>query len=235
MNPYYASTVEVSENVALVIDASGSEARRLLKSLKPKATETNLGDAILLAKNTRILVASDFSFSTTDHEAARKLAESQGILVNYLPVGGGGSNVGIIGLTRGEEGFTLLVKNYDDEEVRVVLDVYLEDALLSSLPLGLPAGSSRAVYVGELPAGAIEFSLRYRDDLSLDNKAYVVVPAPKKVRVLLIRENESLYLRHVLNSIDNVELREARPPALPEFRGYDLVVLESVDPAAGER
>jgi hypothetical protein len=287
VNPYYVGTAEVkSENVALVIDASGSmqardvppsrferavelagaafrggdrvsiilaeslpavalkdgsasEARRLLKALKPKATETNLGDAILLARellrgknNTRIVVASDFSFSTTDYEAAGKLAESDGILVNYIPVGGRGSNVGIVGLTRSEEGFTLVIKNYDDEEIKATLDVYLGDALLSSLPIELPPGKSRTVYVSKLPAGVIEFALRARDDLSLDDKAYVVVPQVEALKALLIRENESLYLRHVLNSMKNVNLREARPPALPEFKDYDLVVLDSVDPAS---
>lgn len=232
-------SIILAESLPLVAleHGKGSEAKALLKSLKPRATETNLGEAILLARellksknNTRILVASDFSFSSTDYEVARKVAESEGILVDYLRVGAEASNVGIVGLTPTRGGFTVRIKNYDDEEVTTALEVYREDAMLFSSTLELPPGRSKLLSLDKLPPGNIEIALRHRDDLRLDDRAYIVISKPEVLRVLLISENQSLYLKHVLNSSGRVELREARPPTLPSFGDYDLIVMDSVDP-----
>lgn len=232
-------SIILAESLPLVAldEGSGSEAKALFKSLKPKATETNLGEAILLARellkdknNTRILVASDFSFSSTDYEVARKVAESEGILVDYLRASAKGSNVGIVGLTPTKDGLTLRIKNYKDEEVTAALEVYREDALLFSSTVELPPGRSKILSIDKIPPGDIELALRHKDDLRLDDRAYLVIPKPEVLRVLLIRENQSLYLKHVLNSSGRVELREGRPPTLPSFEDYDLIVMDSVDP-----
>lgn len=214
-------------------DGSGNAATALLGNLEPTATSADLGGAISQARellkgknNTRIVVISDYAYSTTDFVAAGRQAEGEDVVVNFLSVGQEGRNTGIVDVAFSDKGAYLRIKNYMGSPAHGVLEVYLDGDLYSSAPLTVPPLLSRPLTV-EAPPGLLEFNFRFEDDLSLDNKAYAVLPQPRKPKVLLVWDNESTYLLHALNSL-KAEVVVARPPVLPSFESWDLIVIDKI-------
>lgn len=226
-------SIVVAESVPAVVlkEGSGSEAKAALSRLKPKATSANLNDAILLSKellsgeNKRILVFSDFS--NADASLAKKITGAEGIGVDFFRVGSEGRNIGIVGLKRLKEGYSILVRSYVDREEAVSIEILQNGVLVSSEERRIQPLSNEFFILRNI-SGMTAVKLRYSDDFYLDNQVFIAAPSPKKHKILLVSENKTSYLKYALAAFKQVELSEAVPPIVPPFGAYDVVILDKV-------
>ncbi|MBI4344182.1 MAG: BatA domain-containing protein [Euryarchaeota archaeon] len=231
-------SIILAENVPIVVlrDGDGEKARNLLATLRPRATPTNLGDAILLGKdllagkeNKRIIVYSDFARGYGPEPAlASKLAGAEGVEVDFIQVGREGGNVGIVDIKRTREGYSVAVRSYAQGEEEVTLQLSSKDKVLSSETRSVRPSSREVFLLQNLPGGLLTIDLRHDDPLPLDNRAYLAVPEPKEERVLLISEVEDPYIKYALASAKSLKWQVAVPPVIPPFENFDIVILGEV-------
>lgn len=229
-------SIILAESIPIVAlrEGSGKDAKNVLDNLNPKATTTNLGDAIILAKDVtsgpgrRIIVLSDFSNSVSDPLLAEKLAKAEDIRVDLVNVCSEGENIGIVGLKPLKEGYLITVKNYMNKRVSAIIEVLRDGTLITSEQRIIQPLSDELFVLRNISPGVTTINLKPDDDFSVDNKALIVIPAPKKYRALIITENRTFtsYLKFALLASESVELSEAIPPVVPAFDSYDVVILD---------
>ena len=101
------NTIILAENIPLIVleNENTDVALDVLSKVKPKATTTNLGDSLLLAKDIlgerpgRIVVFSDFiSTEGPDVSVVKAMLSSEEKLVDFIDVSNNAKNTGIIKL-----------------------------------------------------------------------------------------------------------------------------------------
>src|SRR3989338_8226864 len=124
------NSIILAESIPLIILEEEDEevALDILGSLEPKATATNLGDAILLARDLledkpgRIVVISDFAnVNIADLLVVKRATETDERIVNFVDVSNKAGNVGIINMEVRKHSIKAYIKNFNDEEKTVKL------------------------------------------------------------------------------------------------------------------
>ncbi|MBI2136987.1 VWA domain-containing protein [Candidatus Woesearchaeota archaeon] len=217
----------------VVLESRGAEeARSVLRSLKPLDTTSNLGDAILVAKELvdkgDIVVLSDFiATEGIDPFVARRSA-SRNARVRFFDFSGNVSNVGIVGVSPASSLTAVSVRNFNDVAEKVKVQVVNGNSLKDEAVLSLGAGSWDEFYFDTLP-GLTEVKLVVDDGFKADNAAFVSVPDGFKARVLLITNADSSNVEAALSASSGIRLDVARPPVVNSF-DYDVIVLSRFDP-----
>jgi len=216
---------------------SASAAGEIFKKVKPGAGTADLSAAIttgmrLLSNGGgRIIVISDFTnWDGDDPVASKNLAESYGIGVNFVKVGKPADNVGIINgwieAGAGEYGYTGVVKNYKSESQTVEIEAGRGTSgnASKSFTLAVPAGGTNQFTLANLGPGITTISLNVKDDLSVDNKAYISIPDTSGQQVLYVTDNGKLPSKTALSLLPNSDLniQKSVPSSLDN---YSLVVL----------
>ena len=115
------NSIILAENVPLILleDEDEKTAASILDTLAAKATTTNLGDAVLLAKDIlqdrpgRIVVISDFNnVDGPDLLVVKRAVSSEEIIISFVDVSNDAENVGIIRMAVGKHNIKIFVKNY---------------------------------------------------------------------------------------------------------------------------
>ncbi len=209
-------------------DASPEEATKFLNSLKPRATISRIGEAIILAGETlgegRVVVISDFiNTAGQDPNVAKAVLESKGLVVDFINVAGSPKrNIGIIQLDAGNEQTTVYVKNYDSEARNVVLVVGASQTQLSVSARGVET------FAFQTPSGVTKLELSASDDLAVDNVAFLSAPAGGKAKVLLISNNESNFLKSALLASGDFDVVVTKPPVVADG-DFDVVIINNID------
>jgi len=209
-------------------DATGEEAVKFLNNLRPRATPTKLGEAIIVAGEAlsegRVVVISDFiNTGGQDPDVAKAVLESKGLVVDFINIAGAQkSNVGIIQLDAGNEETTVYVKNYDAVQKNVALAVGGSRAQLSIPSKGVET------YAFKTPPGVTKIELGIEDDLAVDNVALLSAPAGGKAKVLLISNNVSVFLKNALLASGELDVVVTQPPVIADG-DYDVIVINNVD------
>lgn len=216
---------------------SASAAGEIFKKVKPGAGTADLSAAIttgmrLLSNGGgRIIVISDFTnWDGDDPVTSKNLAESYGIGVNFVKVGKPADNVGIINgwieAGAGEYGYTGVVKNYKSESQTVKIEAGRGTSgnASKSFTLDIPAGGTNQFTLANLGPGITTISLNVKDDLSVDNRAYISIPDTSGQQVLYVTDNGKLPSKTALSLLPNSDLKiqKSVPPSLDN---YSLVVL----------
>lgn len=205
------------------------QARRLLETVKPKDTPTNLYDAIILADDfvdsgDVVVIISDFIHTSNDKEIkpAIDVIRSKGIKIVLENVVQSSENVGIVDLILSNNDTRIRIKNYNNKtspgQIRIGS---------SSLDFSLEPFSS-GTYSIAAPAGTSTVDLNIEDDFSLDNKVYVSRPRKDETNILYITNNKDLFLYTALSLIDGVKVDLAEPPVINSY-DYDVFVIKNVD------
>ncbi len=227
------NTIILAKDVPLigVKDATVQEARDYLVSLEPKDTATRLGEAVILAGETlggnegRVIVLSDFiNTGGQDVEIAKAVLESKGVVVDFVSTSSGKRrNVGFVDIIADEAHTTVYVKNFDDaaRTVPVVVGERRKD-----LTLGVGAIET---YSFQTPAGVTRAYLDSKDDFPVDDHVFISAPSRQKIRVLLVSNNESIFLKNALLSSGLVTLTIAQPPIIPK-EAFDVYIIHNVRP-----
>lgn len=123
--------------------------------------------------------------------------------------------------------------NFDSRPRTLTVEILSGDRLLDAREVTLPAGGERADVV-QIPEPSepltLTIQLDVRDDLAADNRAYLLIPPRKTVRVLVVGRTD-VFLREAILADDATELAEE---PLGEFRGasgYDVVLFNGACPA----
>jgi len=232
------SIVLASSTPLLALESgSASEAGEILGKVKPGAGTADLSAAIttgmrlLSDEGGRIIVISDFTnWNGDDPVASKNLAESYGLEVNFVKVGKPADNIGIINgwieAADGEYGYTGVVKNYKGESANVEIEAGRGTSgnASKSFTLSVPAGGTNQFTLANLGPGITTISLNVKDDLSVDDKAYISIPDTSGQQVLYVTDNGKLPSKTALSLLPNSDLkiRDSVPTSLDN---YTLVVL----------
>ncbi len=218
------NSIILAENTPLIImeDEDQKTASSFIGTIGPRATTTNLGDAILMAKDMlgerpgRIVVISDFSnLDGPDLLAVKKAVSSEEVAVKFVDVSNEAENAGIVQMDIGKHNIKVFVKNYNpvEKQIRLKLvkggDVLAESGSIKVLP-----NSVESFLFDETPTGISSISLEPKDDLNVDNTAYISAPLKKKVDVLLITNKEGTNLENALLASRDIALNVVNPPVL---------------------
>ncbi|NQU78598.1 BatA domain-containing protein [Candidatus Woesearchaeota archaeon] len=219
----------VAENV------EPSKAKEELSRIKPRDTPTNIFDALIFSGNhvkegDKILVISDFiETSAKNHEAAKSILESRGVLVEFKDLKKEETelrNVGIIDLDVKEDETTVQIKNYNDQNETVSLK--LEGTELSIPEIMIESRSVESISF-PTPVALSKFSIMPREDnFALDNDIYISAPSKEAVPLLLITNSNSKYLRTALEVIDTVDAETGEPPKVPEI-AHQIIIIDNVN------
>jgi hypothetical protein len=225
------TTIILAKDIPEIVLEKGTkrEAEVLLDRLEPRATSTNIGDAILLAdrvlhnQNGRVIVFSDFNENNgADVEIAKNLLRSKGNMVELIQIGEDKKNIGIVSMDLEGSKVSVYVKNYnvDIEEVEVKVDNQVKT-------IDVPESYTESV-IFYLDSGKKEITLDVSDDFALDNKAYVSLPEQKDIDVLLISNNVSAFIQAGLLAQDGLSLEVSRPPVVSQ-NSFDIYVIEDIE------
>jgi hypothetical protein len=232
------NTVILAESVPVMVmkEAPSSSAADALKKLKARATSTDLSSAILLGRRMlpeggRIAVLSDFtSFSGDDPSVARKLAEANGINVEFVMISGRTDNIGIVsGWFESSRDYRIVIKNFNKDAQDVKIDVATDNKNVLSSSLNLKGQSGEYFAISNLEAGTTKISLNVEDALALDNYAYVIIPQSVKRDILYITDNAKSPVYIALGLIATVKKTE--PKSIPSPSGYSIVFVSAPLPS----
>ncbi|MBI2580694.1 BatA domain-containing protein [Candidatus Woesearchaeota archaeon] len=241
-------SVVLATNIPVVVLDKGTsaDARKILSTMKAKATKTHVGDGMLAAGeliddssgNSRVVVLSDFQAGEgTDAIVAKRSLAARKIdveLVNVLGGREGGnegkeslktlSNVGFVGLDINKFQTTALVRNYDDAQHKVEIEVMNNGNLVAKEQLDMGPRSVEP-FSFDTVHGNTQLDILRKDDLETDNSLFISSPV-RKIRALLITNSDSSYLMAALKSSQNVELDMAFPPVIKAFN-YDVIIIHN--------
>ncbi len=220
-----------SSPILALEDVRAGTLNSYINRLESTDDTTDLSSAMALAaeilnnKKGRVVVISDFAYSKgVNPVVAKNLLESKGIPVDFINTRGENlkNNVGFVDMIlRGDE-VNLYLKNYNSFDKKV--DVKFGGDTTS---FNLKSGSVEPI-VFKLVDNLTKAEILDKDDFMVDNDLLIYRPYNDKIKVLLISNNPSKYLKAVLNSIDGVVLTVAEPPIIPN-EDFDVYIFDGVD------
>ncbi|MFQ6055045.1 MAG: BatA domain-containing protein, partial [Methanosarcinales archaeon] len=236
------TSIILAENVPVEVlrEGSSKDAESILDSLTPKATTTNIGDAILLGKEIlggkgRIVVLSDFANNEgTDPIIIKKMVASSGIFIDFIPIGGKGDNIGITSINIGNEKYGFTIRNYmpTTKTIKIIVTTNGEKTTGAKATMNiekeitLKPQDSDFFALQNIGKGITEITVSVDDDLEVDNKVFINVPEVKTRDILIISENKTSPLKVAVSAIPNTKVKVLRTDP-PEFN-QDMVILGNI-------
>ncbi len=217
------NSIIMAENIPLIaLENENTEiALDVLSKIKPRATTTNLGDALLLAKDIlgdnpgRIIVFSDFlATEGPDIEVVKTTLSSEDKIVDFVDVSNNAKNVGVTRLEVNKYNTKVYIKNFNKEPKQVTIKIVKDNKIITQTNVKI-ASNSIENFIFDTPPGISKIELEPKDDLSIDDSAYIATPPKIKNTVLLItNEKEKTNLELALEAAKDIELNIVRPPVI---------------------
>lgn len=229
------SIIVVSQNPYIVgAGVHHSRAKELIDQIDVSDSVTNLGSAILAAEalinetSGRIVVISDFMPTIgMDPNEAKRIMTSKNFNVEFKSVADQAKNVGIINLEPGNDKSKVFVKNYNDQEETVYLDLSKNGEMVDKVELKIPAGSVETVTFDTLP-GESKIELEVKDDFKVDNVIYLSSPEKERTGVLLITNQRNSNLEIALRASPRIALAIEEPPRVDSV-DYEVVIFSNLN------
>ncbi len=224
------NSIILAKNTPLVALEKGSKSKAMdvLSTVKPKATSSNLGDAIVLAEQLlggkgRVVVISDFiSTEGLDIEVARKVLRSKGIIVDFVDVSSNVDNLGFTDVVVDKDKTKLYITNFGSEPKTITVKVAGQEISVS-----VQADSVEPLTIQTVP-GVTKVEIVDKDDFDVDNTVYVSAPAKATIPVLLITNEPDSSLAKALRASPDVDLTIGEPPVLPAFN-HEVIIMHNVN------
>ena len=217
------NTIILAENTPLIAleEESNDVAMDVLSKIKPKATATNLGDSLLLAKDIlgdnpgRIVVFSDFlSTDGPDVKVVKTAVTTDDRIVDFVDVSNKANNVGIIKSEIDKYTSRIYIKNFNPEEKTIKIKIYKDNTeITSSDPIKISPKSIES-FVFDTVSGTAKVEVTPSDSLAVDNFVYIATPPKLKNNVLLITNEKTTNLQLALESAKDIHLNVVNPPVL---------------------
>lgn len=237
------TSIILAKNVPIVALTGGSrsDAKVVLQRVQPGATAADIGGAMLLAKSIiedekgAIVVISDFSgidVSDDSISTSKMLANAAGIDVTFKQVGRDADNIGIVygRLERKGDKYDYIcnIKNYMGDTKTVPIEVFRNGKEILSESKTIPPYSTDLFALTDLAPGATVIVLKHGDSLAVDDRAYIAIPEIAERKILFISENKNPPAKIALSSLSDAECSIVKPPVLPSFDDYDIVVVGNI-------
>ncbi len=240
------NSIIMAENAPLIVleNENTEIALDVLSKIKPRATTTNLGDALLLAKDIladkpgRIIVFSDFlATEGPDIEVVKTAIMSEEKIIDFVDMSNNAKNVGIIKLEVGKYNTKVYVKNFNNEVVQRTIKIVRDGKIIAETKVSI-ASNSIENFIFDTPAGISKVELEPKDDLVVDDAAYAATPPKIRNSVLLVtNEKEKTNLELALEAAKDIELDVVRPPVLTinarkekiEPYKHDVIILYKIN------
>lgn len=216
------NSIILAENTPLIaLENENSEiALDVLSKIKPRATTTNLGDALLLAKDIlgdkpgRIIVFSDFlPTEGPDIEVVKTTLSSEDKIVDFVDVSNNAMNTGIIRLEVTKYSTKAYVKNFNNEPRQATIRIMKDSKVIAQTKASI-APNSVENFIFDTPAGISKVELEPKDNLEVDDVVYIATPPKIRNSVLLITNEKSSNLERALEAAKDIELNVVNPPVL---------------------
>ena len=216
------NSIIMAENAPLIVleNENTDVALDVLSKIKPRSTTTNLGDALLLAKDIlgdkpgRIVVLSDFlATEGPDIEVIKTTLSAEDKIVEFIDVSSNAKNVGIIKLEVTKYNTKVYIKNFNKDAVQRTIKIVKDSKVLTQTSVTI-AQNSIENFIFDTPAGVSRVELEPKDDLEVDDAAYIATPPKIKNTVLLITNEKSSNLELALEAAKDVDLDVVNPPVL---------------------
>lgn len=179
-----------------------SELIKLINSLKPVDTGTNLDEGINLGISYLNNVERGEVYVLTDRTQSSlnttKLEKSN---IKFIRYGKNSANVAITSLDVYQDMFKdylereayVTIKNYSDTGKNVELKMYLNDKIINEEKLILSGGEQETVKVnGLITSGILKAEIRTDDFLAVDNTAYAIINTIQPIKILLVSDETKL-------------------------------------------
>ena len=215
-----------------------ADLRRALQACACSDGPTRLVPALKMAESlVRDQRGAEIHLFSDGAVAALNEFENKALPLVYHRIGKGANNLGITALdvranpeNPTQRAIYASVANFSSNSWSTELELLLDDRLLETRPVTIPAGetSPQVFLAAQSRDGLFTVHLTAKDDLSADNQASIVSLLPKPVRVLLVTRGNRL-LEKALRAVPNVELATATD-LTDAAAGLDFVVLDDVTP-----
>ena len=216
------NSIIMAENTPLIVleNENSDVALDVLSKITPRATTTNIGDALLLAKDIlgdkpgRIIALSDFiGTEGPDIEVVRSALASEDKIVDFVDVSNKAKNVGIIKLEVTKYNTKVYVKNFNNEPAQRTIKIVKDGKAITETKVTI-ASNSIENFIFDTPSGVSKVELDPKDGLEVDDVAYIATPPKIKNSVLLITNEKTSNLELALRSAKGIELNVVNPPVL---------------------
>ncbi len=214
----------------IIENAKPEDAEAALSTLEPKDVPSNLYDALVFAgdilkeQKGKVVMFSDFLDTNVDLDltVAQKMLESVGIITEFKSVASEAKNIGIVDLTIEEDKTTVVIKNFNTEEANVPIKVNNLKETLRIPPRGAE------VFSFTTPQGISKIELEAKDDLLVDNTAYMSLPENKKTTIGFITNGKGKYINTALEVMEDVHITTETPPK-PFTINHDIIILNNLN------
>jgi len=164
--------------------------------------------------------------------------ENKALPLIYHRVGKGANNLGITALDvranpedARQRAVYVSIANFSSNNVQTEAELLLDNRLLETRPLKIPAGdaSPQVFKASQARDGIFTLRLTFKDDLAADNQASIVSLLPKPVKILLVSRGNRL-LEKAFRAVANVHLATTTDLTDPAT-SFDFVVLDDLTPS----
>jgi hypothetical protein len=163
-----------------------------------------------------------------------------GIDLRYVPVGNSGKNLAITAFAvrryrANQTAYEVLVEvqSFSHAQEKARLELLQDDEVVEVEPLTLAAGERIQRRYPNLAGDGTRLMARLADThdaLPLDDTAYALLPARRKLKVLLVSDGD-LFLEGALLLDENLAVTKVAKYDAAETAKYDAVILDNVTPA----
>lgn len=229
------SIVLVGTQPSIVLDhGTRDDAEVIIGSLKPKASTSAIGDAMLVAdkllgkEKGTVRVLSDFiNTHGVDPFLAKKSLELKSRVVEFIDFNDKLPNIGIVEMMLSKEEVIVFIKNYNQQKQEVSVNVNGNKVDISIEP-GLVQKISF-----KPDDGITKISIDKQDAFMVDNYAYISNPPLTKPKILVLTNNGNAFLKAALDSYKqyinpDVTIEYSNPPILPVMN-HDIYILTEVE------
>ena len=204
-----------------------ANALRILSTIKPTDSLSNIWDAMMIASDisiagSKIIVLSDFIDSgNKDLSIAKRILEAKGLTVELInPKENDLSNIGIIKYTIRSNNAIIDVKNFDSIERS--FEILNNDEIIKISPFSVEQFSIA------LEEGVNEIEIKTKDDFTVDDKINIIVPKVSDTEVLFVTNKKNTFLRTAFESMKSLNIKKQEPPIV-SVGDQKLFVLDNIN------
>ncbi|MBT4824512.1 VWA domain-containing protein [Candidatus Woesearchaeota archaeon] len=224
-----------NEPFVLLDGGKEEEAFEIINKIKPSHGLSGIGNSILAAgdllsgEKGRVVVISDFvNTDSVEPLIAKKTLEAKGTYVEFVDLNmGNANNIGIVNADLSEKESKITIHNFNEKSVKFDVDLNGDKKSVSISP----NMDEKITLINK--EGDNKVKLLIKDDFELDNEIHILTPVKKKIKVLLITNEEKSFILPALTAYkiawnSNVEVEIAAPPKMPPIN-HDVFIISKVD------
>ncbi|MBI4454096.1 VWA domain-containing protein [Candidatus Woesearchaeota archaeon] len=233
------TSIVLVDNEPLIVlkDGKEEEATDILTKLKPKAGLSSIGNSILAAgdllagEKGRVIVISDFiNTDSVEPIIAKKTLEAKGVYVEFVNLNsdaGNKNNIGIVNADLSEKESKITIQNFNEKPLKFDVDINGDKKNVAILP----KMNEKITFKNK--EGDNQVKLLIKDDFELDNQIHIYTPVKKKIKVLLITNEEKSYILPAISAYKDIwnpeiTIETAAPPKMVPI-DHDIIILGKID------